>query len=746
MLRLHQRFYYALKPIIPWRARMALRRVAARRTLEQARTQWPINEAAKRAPENWGGWPEGKKFAVALTHDVEGRSGLEKCSRLADLECSLGFRSSFNFIPEGEYRVSRTFREDLVRRGFEVGVHDLRHDGKLFDSHVRFSENAGRINDYLREWGASGYRSGFMQRNLDWLHELDIAYDSSTFDTDPFEVQPDGAGTIFPFWIATPPSDGTEGPDHGRDARKRRGYVELPYTLPQDSTLYLVLRETSPEIWMRKIDWIAAHGGMVLVNVHPDYIRFAGDPASPRTYPVRFYSQLLEYIRDRYAGQYWHALPREIATHVVNMEHRPLMRRQRRVCMVTHSFYESDNRVTRYAEALAARGDHVDVLALRRSPTQPKHEVIEGVHLHRLQDRFGKNERSKFAYMWPLIRFLGLTTWWIGWRHNHHRYDLLHIHNMPDFLVYSGWIPRLSGARIILDIHDIVPEFYSNKFSAGQHSLTTSLLKLVERASARVADHIIVSNHLWLEKYQARTGTEGRCSVFINNVDTKIFEPQPRTRADDRLIVIFPGGLQWHQGLDIALRAFKTVSAALPQAEFHIYGDGNMKPALIALAAELGFTGQVKFFEPVGVRQISRIMANADLGVVPKRADSFGNEAYSTKIMEFMSLGVPAVVSKTKIDQYYFNDSVVRFFESGNVEALAAAMLDVLRNPDLRARMVENALAYSDLHSWKRRKADYLRIVDDLIGPGAETLGATPETESGDKTLSRSPSVPAPSA
>lgn len=112
---------------------------------------------------------------------------------------------------------------------------------------------------------------------------------------------------------------------------------------------------------------------------------------------------------------------------------------------------------------------------------------------------------------------------------------------------------------------------------------------------------------------------------------------------------------------------------------------------------------------------MARIMANADLGVVPKRADSFGNEAYSTKIMEFMALGVPVVVSKTKIDQYYFTDSVVRFFESGNCEALAAAMLEVLQDQELRSRMVTNASVYSDQHSWKRRKGDYLGIVDQLI-------------------------------
>jgi glycosyltransferase involved in cell wall biosynthesis len=478
--------------------------------------------------------------------------------------------------------------------------------------------------------------------------------------------------------------------------------------------LFLVLKETSPQIWLRKVDWIAKNGGMVLVNVHPDYIHFGNDAPSRRTYPVHFYEALLKHIKQTYAGQYWQPLPREVSDFAAEIKSPP-PRRRKRVCMVTHSFYESDNRVTRYAEALAARGDHVDVLALRRSPALPPTQVIEKVNVFRLQNRFGKTEQSKLAYLWPLVRFLWVSSWWVTRRNMREKYDLLHIHNMPDFLVYAAWHPRLTGARIILDIHDIVPEFYVSKFSGGKASFTATLLKLIERQAAHFAHHIIVSNHLWLEKYQARTGTTGKCSVFINNVDTRIFQPRPRHRKDDRLIVIFPGGLQWHQGLDIALRAFKDVCSRLPHAEFHIYGDGNMKPTLVALAAELGFNGNVKFFEPVGVREVAVIMANADLGVVPKRADSFGNEAYSTKIMEFMALGIPVVVSRTKIDQYYFNDSVVRFFESGNSQALAAAMLEVLQNEKLRAQMVLNASAYSDSNSWSRRKGDYLEIVDGLI-------------------------------
>jgi glycosyltransferase involved in cell wall biosynthesis len=203
--------------------------------------------------------------------------------------------------------------------------------------------------------------------------------------------------------------------------------------------------------------------------------------------------------------------------------------------------------------------------------------------------------------------------------------------------------------------------------------------------------------------------------VFINNVDSGVFMPVLRKQPKEKQIIIFPGGLQWHQGLDIAIRAFDKLRQHLPQTEFHIHGNGNMQPELERLVDELGLKGRVRFFEEVPIRQIAAAMANADLGVVPKRADSFGNEAYSTKIMEFMAVGVPVVVSATKIDRYYFNDSVVRFFESGNVDALAEGMYEVLSNEELRRGMVARASAYAAQNSWSSRKHEYLSLVDSLF-------------------------------
>jgi glycosyltransferase involved in cell wall biosynthesis len=382
--------------------------------------------------------------------------------------------------------------------------------------------------------------------------------------------------------------------------------------------------------------------------------------------------------------------------------------------MLTHSFYESDNRVMRYAETLTERGDYVEVLALRRSPEMPKEETIRGVKVVRIQDRFDKEQRSKSAFLRPLLRFLAVSSWQITRRHWRQRFDLVHVHNIPDFLVFAAWYPRLTGTKIILDIHDIVPEFFASKFQSAERCALVRSLRWVEKVSARFAHHIILANDLWLDKYTFRSAPRAKCSVFVNHVDARIFRPQPHRHRNGKMVVLFPGGLQWHQGVDIALRAFAKLRIRLPHAEFHIYGEGNMKPELVGLANKLGLNGSVRFASPRPLREIAGIMASADLGVVPKRADSFGNEAYSTKIMEFMSVGVPVIVANTKVDRHYFNESVVRFFESGNSDELAEAMCEVLSDEKRRQALVERAAQYASCHSWDNRKGEYLELVDRL--------------------------------
>jgi hypothetical protein len=292
------RLYYLIKPSLPTVIRLSARRWWARRKRAARASRWPILECAGVAPKDWSGWPEDCKFAFVLTHDVESQRGLDRVRQLAELEMSLGFRSSFNFIPEGTYQVPSELRDWLVENDFEVGVHDHRHDGKLYNSRESFRAGATRINRYLKEWDAVGFRSGFMFHNLEWIKELNVAYDASTFDTDPFEPQPDGVKTIFPFWVGS---------------REGEGYVELPYTLVQDSTLFVILQETSNDIWKQKLKWIESRGGMALLNVHPDYIAFGNARPTQDEFPVHHYAEFLSWVKETRSDNYWHALPRGVA-------------------------------------------------------------------------------------------------------------------------------------------------------------------------------------------------------------------------------------------------------------------------------------------------------------------------------------------------------------------------------------------------------------------------------------------------
>lgn len=392
--------------------------------------------------------------------------------------------------------------------------------------------------------------------------------------------------------------------------------------------------------------------------------------------------------------------------------------------MVSYSFYESDTRMLQYAAALTGRGDSVDVIALRRDGTT-EFEVVEGANVYRIQRR-AVNERSRFAYLIRVLRFLFLATFVLARKHFSKRYDVIHVHSVPDFLVFAAVVPKLFGAEVVLDIHDILPEFYAAKFGIGPQSLIFKALVLVEKISIAFSDHVIIANHLWQERLTSRSVAADKCTTILNYPDARIFHPRERRRSDGKFILIYPGSLNTHQGLDVAVRAFANVADQMPNAEFHIYGEGPAKLSLVDLAASLKMDGRVRFFDFLPTNEIADIMASADLAVVPKRASSmFGNEAASTKITEFMSLGVPLVVSRTKVDTFYHDGSMVKFFESENEKDLAACMLEMWQNAGLRKQLAASATRYVQANSWDEKKREYLGMLDSLV-PSAATVEKCP--------------------
>jgi peptidoglycan/xylan/chitin deacetylase (PgdA/CDA1 family) len=288
-LSLAYRTYYRLRGMIP----LTLRQLLQRHRSVRAEADWYLPAAfveeladvvrgTDDGPVAIHPWPDGAGFAFVPTHDVESADGMRNVERIANLEEELGFRSSWNVVPH-KYPVDLGLLRELQARGFEIGVHGYNHDGKLFTSRTIFERRVPAINAALKAFDAVGFRAPMVHRNLDWLQSLDVAYDASYFDLDPYQAMPGGIGSVWPFIAGK--------------------FVELPYTLPQDHTLFIALGERDGRIWEDKLDYVTQLGGMALFITHPDYLTTDAR--------IDAYRQLL--LKARQTAGMWNALPRQVA-------------------------------------------------------------------------------------------------------------------------------------------------------------------------------------------------------------------------------------------------------------------------------------------------------------------------------------------------------------------------------------------------------------------------------------------------
>ncbi len=279
------RFYYRfLRPVMPIRIRQWLQKSQSHDVSEQWYLPLSLMDQIRqdRNIKSEDIWPDSAKYAFVLTHDVETSEGMQHIARIADAEEELGFRSSWNLVPY-KYKIAAGLVSDLQSRGFEIGIHGYNHDGQLYSSKRVFKKRASAINQAIDKYQAVGFRSPMVHRNLNGLQDLNIEYDSSCFDIDPFQAAPGGVGIIWPFVAGK--------------------FIELPYTLPQDHTLFIKLGERTGKIWMDKLNYIQKHQGMAMMLTHPDYLIGHRE--------TEIYLNFLEHVRD--AGDYWHATPRAIS-------------------------------------------------------------------------------------------------------------------------------------------------------------------------------------------------------------------------------------------------------------------------------------------------------------------------------------------------------------------------------------------------------------------------------------------------
>jgi len=294
--------YYLLRPLLGVSARRHLQKMHLRRWDRIRFPAWPVDATVDRihqkllalqmralglekAPFIWF-WPEGFSSCAIMTHDVEAESGRDFCARLMDLDQSFGIPSAFQLVPENRYSVSKSFRESITSRGFEVNVHDLKHDGRLYADHGEFLRRARRINDYAREYAAQGFRSGILYRNADWYSAFEFSYDMSLPNVAHLDPQRGGCCTVMPFFIGK--------------------LAELPVTCTQDYTLFHILGDYSIELWKKQIALVREQHGLISLIIHPDYVM--------ERRAQEAYKALLGHLaRLRAQDGIWTALPRDVA-------------------------------------------------------------------------------------------------------------------------------------------------------------------------------------------------------------------------------------------------------------------------------------------------------------------------------------------------------------------------------------------------------------------------------------------------
>ncbi len=738
MLNIPLRLYYPAKRFLPRRLQLALRRPLVAYKLRKHGALWPINPATATPPPGWTGWPDGKRFALVLTHDVESQRGVDRVLKLAALEESLGFRSSFNFVAE-DYAVPSSLRAELEQRGFEVGIHGLTHDGTLYHSRSEFLRQAARINQVLRDWKVAGFRSPCMYHNLEWLHDLDIEYDASTFDIDPFEPQPDALGTIFPLFIPNPGVGG--------------GYVELPYTLPQDLHLFVLMQENSIDIWKKKLRWLVENGGLVLVTTHPDYMYFGDGAPACDEYPVERYVEFLEHLVQTYDGAFWQALPKSVArfcssissSRAILSQVQPCgtsiktatpierwlqkgkksgdevalsidssttsVKKKPRALFIYYMKFFNSALLYREAKAVKEAGYLVDIVCLRQTKDEKVVQHFDGLSLFCIQSR-PTSEKQALLYFYHLAMFFLKSLMTVSLLGLVRRYSVVHITAPPDAMVFTAVLPKLLGARVLLDIHDIGPELYMRKLTAAESSPPIRLLKFLERVSCSFADHVIVVTQPWKERLVGRSVPEAKCTVLLNVPDEALFTaPSTRRTNGSTFSLFYHGSLEEHFGVDTLLAAVPEIARHIPHLQLHIYGAGRLQSEFQTLAASLGVNGIVRFHGSVPFHTLPRILPDADVGIVPTKGSVFSDEAVSMKSLEYISMDIPIVISATKAHRYLYDEATVKFFEPENAGELARAVISLYRDPAAREGLISAGRRFMAEHGWNESSKKYLRII-----------------------------------
>jgi glycosyltransferase involved in cell wall biosynthesis len=384
-----------------------------------------------------------------------------------------------------------------------------------------------------------------------------------------------------------------------------------------------------------------------------------------------------------------------------------------------------DVRVEREARALVARGHHVDVICARTGD-EPRTERIDGVHVRRVpvrRRRGGGLAVQLFEYVsftfWAAAELLRLQL--------RRRFDVVQVHNVPDFLVLAALPAKVSGTAVLLDLHDLMPEFFASRFNGRLDTPAVRLVTAQERLSRRMADAVITVTEDWRATLVARGADPRTTSVVLNSPDEGLYARRnPRTAPNNPIVVVYHGTITHRYGIDLLVRAFAIARQRVPM-RLLLHGRGELLPDVRRLIDELGITDVVTLStEMVPAAELARLVSTADIGVVPNRNDVFTDGILPTKLMEYAALGIPAVVSRSSATTTYFTDDMVRHVEPGDLEALADAIVELAGDAELRQSLARNAQRFTEAHPWAAEAARYVALVEGLADAGRQPASTPP--------------------
>ena len=376
--------------------------------------------------------------------------------------------------------------------------------------------------------------------------------------------------------------------------------------------------------------------------------------------------------------------------------------RKPRLLMLLHDYYPEDVRVAKEARAAIAAGFEVAVVALRRDDQQGE-EWIEGARVIRLP--IGHQRRAtKLTLLREYLSFTALATVRAAVRSLCHRFDVVQVHNPPDFLIIASLVPRLLGAKVVFDVHDLSPDMFMMRFDNPAGGIIDRALVFVERLAAHASDAVLTVH----EPYRQELGRHGvpveKVSVVLNSLDEELVTTDSGPpREADGFRIVYHGTITPHYGVELLVEAAARARGAIPGLRLELYGAGDALPAILERAQLLRLDSALTVTPRLlPQRDVLEAVKFASVGVIPNLPVRLNRFALPTKLFEYVALGIPAVVADLQTIRAHFSENEVWFFEPGNAVSLAAALERVAADPDAAAGRAAAARARYETYRWQR--------------------------------------------